>query len=362
MTVFPIQEPNQPRVLPPLDPPKDGYSDLICSIAFSPDSRLLGIGRADTTVCIVDLSTGRQIHRIEGHLAQVYSVAFSPDGRFLATGSADCSISMWGVETGQEYEMFDSHEAKVMSVAFTYDGKFLVSGSLDGTLRVWDVLTKTERYCLVRKIMRPNLQDCRLSPEAMEDGNSILGVACSPNAAFAATIHDDGRVVVWDIERGKQLRLCRTKARQNRGDDAELTCIAFMPCGDHIAVGSQAGRFQFWPLRKGQPTGRSLESESRYGTYARHLSFSPDGKYMASTAQDQNYLVEIWDVAGRKRIQTLSDPIASAWKWSEDESHENDYAPQVWEAAFSPDGRILAAADNDRILIWDLQLPEQKSA
>ncbi len=52
---------------------------------------------SDSTITVWDLATGREVRRIEGHLAMVNVAAFAPDGRSLISGSSDCTAMVWDV-------------------------------------------------------------------------------------------------------------------------------------------------------------------------------------------------------------------------------------------------------------------------
>src|SRR6266404_4152494 len=78
-----------------------GHSDLISSIAFTSDSKLVASGSGDNTIKIWDVATGAQIRTLTGHTKSVTSVAFSPDGRLLASGSNDYTARIWDVSTGK---------------------------------------------------------------------------------------------------------------------------------------------------------------------------------------------------------------------------------------------------------------------
>ena len=65
--------------------------------AFSPDGRCLAVGASDGTVRLLEVATGQERHRWQGHKQGVVKVLFSPDGTRLASGSWDRTILVWDV-------------------------------------------------------------------------------------------------------------------------------------------------------------------------------------------------------------------------------------------------------------------------
>lgn len=68
---------------------------------FSPCGNYLAVGAAWQDgqelmpVCLLDVSTGENIHNFCGHPTDVWALAFSPDGKLLASGSYDGTILLW---------------------------------------------------------------------------------------------------------------------------------------------------------------------------------------------------------------------------------------------------------------------------
>jgi WD40 repeat protein len=110
------------------------------NIAFSPDGRRLATGGDENTVKIWDVPSGRELHTLRGHKADVYAVAFSPDGgRWIASAGEDSTVKVWDGGTGKLVRSFRGHEALVGSVAFSPDGRRLYSASRDHTVKAWDL-------------------------------------------------------------------------------------------------------------------------------------------------------------------------------------------------------------------------------
>jgi WD40 repeat protein len=150
-------------------------SDVVRSVAFSPDGKTLVSGSRNKTIKLWDVATGKERvtplpvsgastvgllaspfgqgpmlagsplypgsaqATFSGLTGIVYSVAFSPDGKSLAAGSEDKTIKLWDVGTGKERTTLQGHTAEVLSVAFSPDGKTLASGSADKTIKLWDI-------------------------------------------------------------------------------------------------------------------------------------------------------------------------------------------------------------------------------
>ena len=85
----------------------EGHTHLVYSVAFSPDGRLLasgscgrfrlGKGCDQGEIKLWEVATGREVRILEGHTDLVNSVAFSPDGKLLASGSDDGTIKLWNI-------------------------------------------------------------------------------------------------------------------------------------------------------------------------------------------------------------------------------------------------------------------------
>ena len=78
------------------------------------------------------LATAQLTTTLEGHTDLVWSVAFSPNGQTLASGSQDRTIRLWNPNNGNLKRTLTGHRDAVNSVAFSPDGRTLASGSWDG--------------------------------------------------------------------------------------------------------------------------------------------------------------------------------------------------------------------------------------
>ena len=155
-------------------------------VAFSPDGETLawGGGMFDEfgQVDLIDLATGQQLVSLQGHTNIVETISFSPDGKLIASGSWDKTVKVWDVKTGENLFTFDGDSAYVEAVSFSPDGKWLAAGLLNGTIKIWDVSTGLEIATLT--------------------GHSsvVSDIIFSPDGTRLYSSSWDGTVIVWGVQ------------------------------------------------------------------------------------------------------------------------------------------------------------------
>ena len=277
--------------------------NVLESIALSPDGSIAAGWDQDDQVILWHTSDSKNRVPLKGDTSKVDRIAFSPDGQTVAGGTWNDEVVLWNVNTGTRKATFLGHTRSITSIAFSPDGRTLASGSWDETVRLWDVSTNAHQTTLTGHT------------------EGISKVAFSPDGnIFVSSSSNEDKVILWDAVTWRQ------KAAFNIEG---INCFAISPDSSTLATGSWQGELYLWDVATGTHKMVLMGHLSNIST----VTFSPDGKTLASGGDGKLYL---WDIATGVRKLAITGHTSS-----------------VSTIAFSPDGRTLASGGYEKILLWD---------
>ncbi len=120
-----------------------GFVDRVVALAFSHDGKMLATGggapTGDGEIKIFEIASGKVVVDIKnGHSDTVFGVSFSPDDKKLATCAADKFVKTFEVPSGKFLKAFEGHTHHVLGVDWQADGKMLASAGADNVVKIWD--------------------------------------------------------------------------------------------------------------------------------------------------------------------------------------------------------------------------------
>jgi RNA polymerase sigma factor (sigma-70 family) len=220
----------------------------------------------------------------------------------------------------------------------------------------------------------------RLGTERLRHGGTVTSLAFSSNGKVLASAGQDWMVRLWDPVTGKEIRRLdhnvQTMALSPDGAIVATSCLDPAP---PRAWPSEIGAVRIWDAA----TGKALPWPAKHAGRVYALSFSPDGKILATAESDDN--VHLWDVATANEVQKLkgeqkailcmafsadgkwllaggkNNPPGNAlclWEVASGEARLIGTDSRVGGVAFSPNGETFASTGGDGLGLWKTETGE----
>jgi hypothetical protein len=248
----------------------------------------------------------------------------TPDGKTAAACANTGPTFLFDFPSGQKRAtLIDLKNFASWSVAFAPDGQYLASAHGDGKVRLWD----TERGTL-RKAINAH-------------GNQILPLAFSRDGKYLASASSwTLEAKIWEMPAGTQLAAFDVEKRLgNVGGISGVHTLALTPDGAVLASGGSDRVIRLWDARSGH-LRTELPPQNNLITA---LGFSPDGRLLASSSSGDSQ-IRLWDAAtGKPRSLRQERALRQAVG-----------GRGGGEIAFSPDGKTLAISRDVGVELWDL--------
>ena len=286
------------------------HSDVVYSVAFAPDGKMLASGSGDGTVKLWSLPDGRLLATPLKNLGQVNALAVTPDGKTLAVGNfagRSYEVRLLSLPEGQLIKSLKGFHSGVTSVAISSDGKTLAAGSLDETVLLFS-LPDGNLLATIKEKKTGGVRALALTP----DGKTLI-------AGFG-----DGTIRLWSLP---DARLLATLKEHK----AVVRTLAITPDGTTFASGSRDETIRLWSL----PEGRLLSTleGNQFGVNA--LAIARDGRMLISGSSD--YAIKFWSLPDGHLLTTWMTP------------------GRADALAITPDGKKVAGALwDDTVRLWSL--------
>lgn len=245
-------------------------------------------------------STHGKIRDVQGHSHKVHSVDWNSDGRKLASGSFDKTVSIYSLDRDRltKERSFKGHNDSVDQLCWhPKSTETLATASLDKTVRLWDTRKSTATSTINTK------------------GENI-NICWSPDGTVIAVGNKEDVVTFIDARTRRIFKEHSSKFEVNeiswntrndlffltsgtgevhviswpkletqvilKAHPATCICIEFDPTGKYFAVGSADAMVSLWDADH----LCCLRTITRLEWPARTISFSYDGKLLASASED----------------------------------------------------------------------------
>lgn len=344
-----------------------GHEDRIWAIAFlkekmTPNHPLAPCGvsslatiSADGTTLTWNIGPTREYETLIAHTQSVEGVEFSDDQSYLATASSDGTAQLWSVEPFRMLGALD-HGDRINAIDISPDNRIVVTAGQDGVVKIWQASSFTPLFPPMRR----------------HEGSIRAATFRPPRGDQIATGGQDGKVIFWDIHTGSPVPDMEWQLSSlgvwsiGFNDDGTLMIVGTADGSSHIVdlatgdektllisesdlrvydsamksdyrdviTASSDGMIRRWQI---EPNRNLYQSEMDSQLLGRHqgrafsLDIDSTGTVLVSGGEDGTML--LWDLPTDELLSTLSGGGVS-----------------INSVALSPDGRFLAAGDEDGLV------------
>ena len=283
-------------------------------LLFSPSARYLAVkyqGDIGTNVILWEWNVARPVLALPIRFHN-RAAAFTRDETRIAFGYADGNLDIYDLESG----VSDTLALRLPSgnprppdfISFDPSGKLLAEASLESqNVQVWDLGAKTVRSLFHR--------------------GDVHDLAWHPQGHWLATASKDRNVRIWNVQAGGELTILH-------GHEAEVTRVAFSRDGNFLASLGADQTLRLWIPWTSRQLVHHVEN-----TAGDALSFSPGDRFLGF--RNAAGEIDIFEVNPAREYRVLQRPPAAL--------------AELLNLDFSPDGRLLIAATDKGIVMWDVE-------
>jgi WD40 repeat protein/serine/threonine protein kinase len=309
------------------------------------------VGQADSVIAVGEDGGSLKGGDSRFHRGPVNGIAVAADGKTLASvANVDGQlVRLWTLPGGQQRANLVGHQGWINGVTFTPDGRVAAWGA--SGVSAWNTAGQK-----LFSINNPNW--------------NTAGAVLSTDGKSLVLLNQTETVKLHDFQTGKELAVLT-------GHTEPITVAVFSPDGQTLLTGSADRTIRNWDV-----AGRNVRGSvvKQPGTVTA-LTFSGDGKVVAgafaANTESDPADVKLWDFASGKELAALGKlptvvtglACAPAGKpvvlWGQNFVKVWEGGQDLWSpldgvkgapraAALSHDGKLLALATENRLLVKDL--------
>lgn len=230
------------RKLKKLQERKRPGAQMVCS-SFSVGGSFLACGSSDNSVYVYAFtphSDPYKLLELEPHSNQVDSIQFCNHGFRFVSGSKDGTAIIWSYRKGDwkhiRLQMSDNPDENlhVSMVNWSKDDKYVITSLSDHSIKIWD-----SNNGQLMHVLKQHEQEVYLIEVHPIDPRIFL------------TGGHDGKIVLWDIERGITLKVFQNKIDSRNA--ASLYDCKFSPDGTMFVVTDSYGHLSLFGFGSDTP-------------------------------------------------------------------------------------------------------------
>jgi len=270
-------------------------------------------------------ANGSEERKFEGFTGAVRAIGMSKNVQVVAAAGADRTIRIYTFGDGKEVGTI-AGPAPIRGLAFSADAKMLVGVAEDKTVTAWNIA----------------FQPGQAVPE---DFGKVIQQFAHGDAALAVAVAEKGEIYTASADKTvKQWKVASTTPTRNFQHPNIVDGVSWSPDGKFLATACHDGIVRTFDVEKNAPAKTINAHTTPQAAPVYSVTWTSDGKYLISTSFDKS--VKMWD-AGAGTLVREFKPFA-------EKGNEKGHTDQVYCAAVTKDGKLIATGSSDRkIKLWN---------
>jgi WD40 repeat protein len=244
----------------------------------------------------------------------------------LATAGADKTVRVYTFNDGKEVGTITA-AAPVRGLALSADAKLLVGVGDDKAVTAWGVAFTPGQ-------------------PLPEDFGKVVQQFTHGDAALAAAFTEKGELYTGSADKlVKQWKVAANVPTRNFQHPNLVDAVAWSPDGKLLATGCHDGILRTFDIEKNAPVKTiNAHTMPAPGAAIYSVTWTSDGKQLLTTSFDKS--LKLWDAT--------SGTLVREFKGYAEKTNEKGHQDQVFCAAITQDGKLIASGSSDRrIKLWD---------
>ena len=301
------------------------------AIVMSPNQTHVFSAGADKIVKMWNLATMQVEKTFVGATAPLKAVALSKSNALLAAGGADSVVRLWQLADGKEIGSFKA-TGEIRALAFTPNNLALVASLADKTMIGLSVAYQPGN---------PMPAEFMLPIQTFRTGEVLNDIAIAAD-----------NQTIWSASEGKALqawKLASPAPVRNFAHPNNVDAIVFQPGTPMVFTGCHDGKIRMFDISKTalvKEINAHVDAKGN-GSPIYTLLISPDGKKLLTSSFD--HTLKLWDAT--------SYALIKEFKGHHEKDFPKGHQEEVYAAALSPDGTLLASASGGQervIKLWNV--------
>jgi WD40 repeat protein/class 3 adenylate cyclase len=302
------------------------HDDAVTDGTFSPDGQRVVTSSFDHTARIWNVSDGKELAVLKGHIGTLKSAVFSPDGKQVLTAADDGTARVWDMATGKQLYVLNQ-TGDVRTAVYSRDGRRIFTASEFSGPSIWNAQTGA----LIIRL-----------PGTGWTSTAILAI--SPDGQTLVSSEPGGNVQLWNANDGTFIRILE-------GPWEIFADMAFNPQGTQLVVVPWSGAARLWRVADWS----QVATLSAPSSDANQATFSHDGRFVAVVAIDGS--ARLWNTRTGELARVFGEETRAKV-----EASQVSYRYLDINGAFSPDDQLFATGSAGGLVrIWDVQSGAQVS-